>query len=269
MNHPAQAPPSSRSSGGPSVHRDSPGNQSPRDRLQRRRRLLRWSLLPVLLMLCLAAKLLSVGVFAGTAGSAFEAGNSGALADAAAGLRIANFTEPHKAPLAAGDGLFLAGDYAGARRSFEEALQLAGQTDGCVIRVNLALSIERLGDAKAMAGDPAAAARLFAEGLAVVEGAPAGCFDSSAGGSAGAAADKLKQAGERLTRKGEAAAGALAPGPGTHSGEPAQPAEPGTQSQLDQLNESSRQAQGQRNAGQERDEYLRDDNFGSGAERPW
>jgi hypothetical protein len=179
---------------------------SPGDRLQRRRRLLWWSLLPVVLVLCLAAKMLSVGVLGGNAGGAFGAGDSRAVAEAAAGLRFANFTEPHKAPFAEGDGLFLAGDYAGARRSFEEALDLAGQADQCAVRVNLALSIERLGDAKASAGDPAAAGRLFAEALAVVEAAPDGCFNPGAEAGGGVdsteagTADKLKQAAARCRR---------------------------------------------------------------------
>jgi hypothetical protein len=247
------------------------GDPSLEDRLQRRRRLLWWSLLPVLLVLCLAAKLFSVGVLGGDAGRAFDAGDSGAVADAAAGLRIANVTEPHKAPFAEGDGLFLAGDYAGARRSFEEALLLAGRADECVIRVNLALSIERLGDAKATAGDLMAADRLFAEGLAVVKAAPDGCPDASAeSGSGAGAADKLKQAAERLTRKSsEAAAGTTTPEPAEKPGQAGQPAEPGNQSQLDQLKDSTREAQSERNSGQERDEYLRDDDFDSGPDRPW
>ncbi|MEO8284176.1 MAG: hypothetical protein ABI568_12370 [Pseudarthrobacter sp.] len=266
MNHPAKAPSSDQSSGDPTS-----GDPSLGDRLQRRRRLLWWSLLPVVLVLCLAAKLLSVGVLGGKAGNAFDAGDSGAVADAAAGLRIANFTEPHKAPFAEGDGLFLAGDYAGARSSFEEALWLAGQADECVIRVNLALSIERLGDAKATAGDPTAAGLLFAEGLAVVEAAPDGCSGPRAeGGSDAATADKLKQAAERLAQKAdEAAAGTTAPEPDTKPGQAEQPAEPGNQSQLDELKDSAREAQSERNSGQERDEYLRDDDFGSGPDRPW
>ncbi|MGO4186565.1 hypothetical protein [Pseudarthrobacter sp. TAF60_1] len=230
--------------------------------------------MPVLLILCLAAKLLSVGVLGGNAGRAFDTGDSRALTDAAAWLRIANFAEPHKAPFAEGDGLFLAGDYAGARGSFEEAQSVAGPADECVIRVNLVLSIERLGDAKAIAGDPTAAGRLFAEGLAVVKAAPKGCLDATAeGGSGGtdaaAAAVKLKQAAERLTRKGEEAAGTAAREPRSKPAESSQPPDPGKQSQLDQLKDSSRQAQSERNSGQERDEYLRDDEFRTGADRPW
>ncbi len=240
------------------------------DRLQRRRRLLWWSLLPVLILLCVAAKLLSVGVLAGNAARAFDAGDSGAVADAAAGLRIANFTEPHKAPFAEGDGLFLAGDFAGAGQSFDEAFGLAGQADQCAIRVNLALSIERQGDARAAAGDPTAAGRFFAEALAVVEGAPEGCFTAAAGSSEAAAADRLEQAAERLTQKSaEAAAGTEQPNPSADPGPGDQTAEPGQQCQLDELRDSARDAQTERNAGQERDEYLRDDDFGPGADRPW
>ncbi len=116
-----------------------------RDRLEWRRRLLWWLALPALLVLCLSAKRLSVGILADTAARSFAAGDAGAVADAAAGLRMANFVEPQKAPFAEGDGLFLAGDFAAARQRFEEALSLAGTADECVVRVNLALTIERLG----------------------------------------------------------------------------------------------------------------------------
>jgi hypothetical protein len=243
-------------------------------RRERRRRLLVRSALPALLVLCLSAKLLSVGMLADTAARSFAAGDSGGVADASAGLRIANFTEPHKAPFAAGDGLFLAGDFTAARQRFEEALSLAGTADGCVIRVNLALTIERLGDAQAKAEDPMAAGRFFAEGLAVVEAAPEGCFH--AGGEAGAdagpearAGEKLKQAGERLQQKADAAGKDTTPKPSEQPGGNYPPLGPGQQSQLEQLKDSAQEAQRDRNAGQARDEYLRDNDFGPGADRPW
>lgn len=225
--------------------------------------------MPVLLILCLAAKLLSVGVLGAYAGSAFDAGDSRAVTDAAAGLRIANFTEPHKALFAEGDGLFLAGDYAGARSSFEEALSRSGPADECVIRVNLVLSIEQLGNVQVTA-DPTAAARLFAEAMAVVEAAPNGCLGAgSEGGSEAGAAEKLKQAAERLAQKSAEAAGTAKPEAVKQPTGSSQSPEPGSQSRLDQLKDSSRQAQSDRNSGQERDEYLRDDDFRNGAERPW
>ncbi|MET3174869.1 UNVERIFIED_ORG: hypothetical protein ABIB52_002723 [Arthrobacter sp. UYCu721] len=236
-------------------------------RRQRRRRLLVWSALPALLVLCLSAKLLSVGMLADTAARSFAAGDSGAVADAAAGLRIANFVEPHKAPFAEGDGLFLAGDFAAARQRFEEALSLAGTADECVVRVNLALTIESLGDVQAKAEDPTAAARLFAEGVAVVEAAPEGCFD--AGGEAGTG-EELEQAGERLQQKADsAAADDTTQQPSEQPGEDEPASDPGQQSQLEQLKDSAKEAQSERNSGQERDEYLRDDDFGPGVDRPW
>ena len=117
--------------------------------VRRRRRLLLWSALPVLLALALAAKLLSAAWFAGQASGAFARGDAPAVESAAAVLGVANFLEPHKAPFAAGDALALSGDYAGARTAFEAALAAAPAADECRVRVNLALSIERLGDADA------------------------------------------------------------------------------------------------------------------------
>jgi hypothetical protein len=242
-----------------------------RDRRKYRRRLLWCSALPALLVLCLAAKMLSVGILADTAARSFAAGDAGGVADAAAGLRLANFIEPHKAPFAEGDGLFLAGDFAAARQRFEEALSLAGTADECVVRFNLALTIERLGDAQAKAEDPTAAARLFTEGVAVVEAAPEGCFDAGADTGAGAGpGDKLEQAGERLRQKADAAAAAnTIPQPSERPGEDEPVADPARQSQLEQLKDSAKEAQTERNSGQERDEYLRDDDFGPGVDRPW
>ncbi|MGM9470852.1 hypothetical protein ACS5PJ_02465 [Pseudarthrobacter sp. YS3] len=242
-------------------------NPEPGDRKRRQRRLLLWSALPAAVVLCLSAKLLSLGILAGAADRGFAAGAAGAVADAAAGLDIANFIEPHKAPFADGDSLVLAGDFAGARERFEEALPLAGSTDGCLIRVNLVLSIEHLGDARAAAEDTTAAARLFAEGLAVVESAPEGCF--SAGGSGASeipTGGQLEQAAERLRQKAEDAAGGDAPQQA--EAQPA-PADPGLESRLDQLQDSSRDVQRERNTGQERDEYLRDGDYGTGPDRPW
>lgn len=243
--------------------------EGPGDRSTLRRRLLLWSALPVILLLCIAAKLVSVGILAGAADRGFAAGDAAAVADAAAGLGIANLIEPHKAPFAEGDSLVLAGDFAGARQRFEEALPLAGPADSCVIRVNLVLSIEHLGDERAGAEDTTAAARLFAEGLAVVDGAPPGCF--TAGGSGGAdtgAGQQLDQAAGRLRQKAaDAAAGDATPPPA--EGKTDQPADPARETKLNQLQDSSREAQRERNTGQERDEYLRDDGYGAGPDRPW
>ncbi len=120
----------------------------------RRRRLLLWSALPSLLALAVAAKLLGAAWSGGQAADAFARNDAPAAASAAAALGAANFLERHKAPFAAGDALVLRGDFAGARTAFEAALADAPPADQCPVRVNLVLSIERLGDAAA-AGDGA------------------------------------------------------------------------------------------------------------------
>ena len=262
--------------------------------VRRRRRLLLWSALPVLLALLLAAKLLSAAWFAGQASSAFARGDAPAAESAAAVLGVANVLEPHKAPFAAGDALALSGDYAGARTAFEAALAAAPAADECRVRANLALSIERLGDDEADAGpdgtggpaDPAGPAgpdstdgglRLLEEALAVVRAAPAGCFGSDRADSA--AGERLQTAGQRLEEKIERLRGQ----PG--SGEATEPEEPGTESgpeeqdgagsgepldaQLEQLRESGQSAHQERNHGLQREEYLNGTGTGPLTDRPW
>jgi hypothetical protein len=236
----------------------------------RRRRLLLWSGLPVLVVLCVCAKLLSLGVLTGQATAGFASGDAVAVGSAAAGLRAANIIERHKAPFAEGDARVLAGDFEAARQLFEEALALSGPGDECVIRVNLVLSIERLGDARLAAQDPAGAGRLFAEGLAVVDGAPPGCL-AGAGPAARDTKEKLDQAEARLRQKSaDAEAGeSNAAQPEGSKGESPVEADPQRQTQLDELKDSARDSQLERSNGQERGEYLRDGDYGTGPDKPW
>ena len=127
---------------------------------RRRRRLALWSAPPALLALAVAAKLLSVGVLGASAGQSFDAGEQEGVATAASWLQVANILEPHKGLFVSGDAHVLAGDFAAARKDFESALEVGAGVDECRVRVNLVLSIEKLGDA---AGDPDAAAHLFTE----------------------------------------------------------------------------------------------------------
>ena len=223
---------------------------------RRRRHLLLWSALPVLLALLLAAKLLSAAWFAGQASGAFARGNAPAVESAAAVLGVANVLEPHKAPFAAGDALALRGDYAGARTAFEAALAAAPAADECRVRANLALSIERLADADAGSGadgedgagsgaeggDSTGTAgadgtdgtagpestddglRLLEEALAVVRAAPAGCFDPDRADGADStdtvAEERLQAAGQRLEEKIERLRGRPGPGEATETEDP-------------------------------------------------
>lgn len=233
----------------------------------RRRRLLLWSLLPVLLVLCAAAKLLSVGLLADRAAQAFRAGDAAAVGSAAAGLALGNVLEPYKAPFAAGDAAVLAGDFGAARAGFEQSLAFVprGSGDECMVRVNLVLVIERLGDDKLRAEDPASGVALFQEALAVAEASPEGCVAPGAPPGAGG---RLADARERLAGKlaaGQATASKQAP---SEEPAPGDSSNDGRQNQLEQLQDSARQAERQRNSGREREEYL-DSNPAPAPERPW
>ncbi|MFK0001033.1 hypothetical protein [Paenarthrobacter sp. NPDC090522] len=228
---------------------------------RRKRRLAWWSAPAALAALAVAAKLLSVGALGGAAAEAFAAGNQHGLSDAVGGLLFANVLEPHKALVASGDAHVLAGDFISARSDFTKALQAGPGDDECRIRVNLALSIEKLGDSAASSRDPQAAA-LYAEALEVVQEAPGSCHEDGPGNREGEG-QRLDAAGERLEAKKTSHSGE-SPSKDQGSGQPSVQ----QQDQLQQLQESARKAQSERTEGQDRDRYLRgpDD---PGVDRPW
>lgn len=228
---------------------------------RRRRRLALYSAPPALLALAVAAKLLSVGVLGATAGQSFDAGEQEGVAGASSWLQVANLVEPHKGLFASGDAHVLAGDFAAAREDFEAALEAGPGVDECRVRVNLVLSIEKLGDT---AGDPEAAARLFREAKAGVESAPPQCHAVGPANSAGEG-ENLDAARDRLN--GKISAGESPRNDPSTSGQATQP--PPNQEQLQQLEESGRQAQLERSEGQERGEYLRGPDKAPGVDRPW
>ena len=251
-----------------------------------RRRLLLWSALPVLLALLLAAKLLSAAWFSGQASAAFARGDAPAVASAAAVLGIANVLEPHKAPFAAGDALALRGDFAGARTAFEAALAAAPPADECRVRANLALSIERLGDAGSGGSGGTDGTddgvRLLEEALAVVRAAPAGCFNADSADSAGSAGSADIAAGESLETAGQRMEGKIERLRGQpETGEPGEPGtEPGPEEDgdgpgdtpdapLEQLREAGQSAQQERNRGLQREEYLNGTSTGPLTDKPW
>ncbi|MGP4032209.1 hypothetical protein [Pseudarthrobacter sp. 1C304] len=258
---------------------------------RRRRHLLLWSTIPVLLALLVAVKLLSAAWFAGRAGDAFSRADVPAAESAASALGFANILEPHKAPFAAGDAMALRGEYGGARGAFEAALAAAPPADECRIRANLALSIERLGDAGSAGGTPAGpdeaagpyeaagpdardeALRLYLEALAVVDAAPDGCF--GAGRTDAAAGESLESSRQRLAEKTERLRQEPGGGAGEQDPEQQDPEqqdpESGTSAgeRLEQLREAGQAAQQERNRGLEREEYLDGNGTGPLTDRPW
>lgn len=234
-----------------------------------RRRLLAWSAVPVIVVLCVAVKLLSLGLLGARAANAYETNDAASVRAAAEGLQPVNLIEPHKAPFAEGNAEVLAADFAAARLRFEEALDhipatRSGSADACIIRVNLVLAIERLGDERLAAEDPASAAGLFGEALAAVAAAPEGCF--SEGHPAGTG-DRLAGAEARLQKK--LAGAGQEPARGQEENPPEPDQDSVQQDKLKQLEDSARQAQRERNTGREREAYLGETGDGPGPERPW
>jgi hypothetical protein len=227
---------------------------------RRRHRLALWSAPAALLALAVSAKLLSVGALGGAAAESFTTGQGDGVGRAATWLGVANVLEPHKALFASGDAHVLAGDFAAARQDFEASLRAGAGDDECKVRVNLVLSIEKLGDAEV----DGAAARLFREALSVAGTAPERCHQAGPANQAGEGAG-LDSAGERLTakisEKDKQQGDAQQPSPETLSAP--------QQQQLKQLEESGQQAQQQRNEGQQRGEYLRSPDNGPGINKPW
>lgn len=151
-------------------------------RLRMRKRLALWSLPFMIALALVSAKLLTMVALGDEAVSAYTAGNVTGTETAAQRLQFLNLIEPHKAPFARGDARVLAGDYDGARAAFEEALGLAppDSRESCQIRVNLSLSLEKLGQAAQTAGNKDLAKQYFDRVQQVVNDAPPACFQGEA-----------------------------------------------------------------------------------------
>ena len=229
-----------------------------------------WSALPVLLVLCLSAKLLSLGVLAGQAATGFDARRrrrGGGRRGGAAGRQCHRTAQ----------GTFRGGRRAGPRRRLrrrrgsvsKRPLPLAGRTDECVIRVNLVLSIERLGDARRWREDADGGGPAVRRRAGVVDGAaPAGCLRQSAAPDAGRTRGRSwKQAEARLRQKsGDAKAGGSQAHRTRRTAQrrAGQPPTREQQTQLEQLNESPGTPRLERNTGHGTDEYLRDGDYRPG-----
>lgn len=170
-----------------------------RARLALRRRLITFSIPVVLVVLVVAIKLLVMGAASQRALAGFHANDPDAVHRAADTMSIVNVIEAHKAPFARGDAWVLAGDLEQARASFEEALALApgDSVDSCQIRVNLALALEKLGDAAKAAGQDDKARDYWRQVVAVTDATPPVCSRPQADG-AGA---KSTAAGQRAKAK--------------------------------------------------------------------
>jgi len=218
-----------------------------RTRLELRRRLIVWSLPVVLVLLLVALKLLTMVATGNQARTAYDAGAVSAVEQAAARLGVLNVIERHKAPFAHGDARVLAGDFDGAREAFEEALALAPRNavEACQVRVNLVLSLEKLGDAAKLSTGLDAAKPFYDRIQVVVADAPQGCFQPPAG-----------EAGQQLgDAQGRAKEKSQPPQGQTPGEQPQQPQQPGAdkQKQLDDKTQDNQQQRSKAKGDQSRE----------------
>lgn len=221
-------------------------------RMRRRQRLLGATAPAVLATVVLAVKLLSLPFAAGQATEAFDAGNGDRTLAAGKVLETLNVVERYKAHFALGDGHVLQGNFELARDEFATALELVPHGQSCKVRVNLVLSLEKLGTEKMQAGDQAAATELFAQGSTLVAQAPRDCFAPDNPNNAQGEGEALKQAAQRLAQKQQGGQEQQSPGEGAEEEEQAPPAA----DKLEQLEKSGQQAQQERSQGQKLKEAL-------------
>jgi hypothetical protein len=144
-----------------------------------RARLLVFSL-PVSVVLIIAvAKLWTVVIAGGSAGSDFTERNTDALRGDVAALGVFNVVEPAKSHYAAGTLAVLDDHLDEADRQFTEALARTEAPRSCSVRVNLELVKETLGDRAAGAFEGPSAVGWYRSALDVVGAAPTGCFSGS------------------------------------------------------------------------------------------
>lgn len=222
-----------------------PGSaQDRRAKSRLQRRLLLGSLPLVLLVLLLAAKLLSVAIASAQLEQAFVKGDAAGVHSAAGVLKVVNIIEPYKAWFNDGDGYVLSGDFEAAKTEFEQALKLAPPAESCQVRVNLTLTLEKLGDAQGAAGRSETARSLYDQGVKITEAAPPGCFQKDSAGNRQGEGQQLLDAKGRLQQKSQ------------QSGQGQAKQIPGASGQLppeeakrDQLNQQNKDSQQERNDG--------------------
>jgi hypothetical protein len=148
-------------------------------RLRLRRRLLVFSAPVVIVALAAMVKLFSVVVAGNSAGAHFKENDADALRDDVSTLSVFNVIEPVKAPFAAGSLAVLEEELDEADAQFSQALSLTDAPQSCPVRINLELVRERRGDVDAWEGRPEQARERYRSALAIVEGAPEGCFQGN------------------------------------------------------------------------------------------
>ncbi|WP_040167848.1 tetratricopeptide repeat protein [Microbacterium gorillae] len=235
-----------------------------------RRRIRRWTAIAAIPLLVIAAllatKIVSMYVFAHGSITSYLAGDGEGTTRAAGGQRPLNIFEPYKAPFNAGDGLALSDKLPESRAEFEEALRLATGVEVCPVRINLALIMERQGDALRQGGDPAAAQPYYQEALTVLADMPEECSSKSAQQNSSDPnrdmGDSADQARKRVQEKSQSDSKGTGEKTEQPTPSPSESSGP-SQKQLDELDHQLEEGQ------QERDERNEGDGGEPRTDKPW
>ncbi|WP_087078530.1 hypothetical protein [Mycobacterium dioxanotrophicus] len=149
------------------------------NRLRLRRRLYLLSAPVIVVLLAVAAKLISVVVAGNWAASDFDRHDIDALRDDISILGTFNVVDPAKTSFAGGDLMVLEGRLTDAEARFGESLSRTDPAASCPVRVNLELVQETLGDLATRGNDKQAAERWYNAAIAIVKQAPAHCFEGN------------------------------------------------------------------------------------------
>ncbi|REJ06398.1 tetratricopeptide repeat protein [Microbacterium bovistercoris] len=240
---------------------------------RRRRRIRRWiaigSIPLVIAGLVLVAKLLSMYAFAHQSISAYVTGDYAGSEAAAHGQSWWNVFEPYKAPFNSGTALAGADRLPEARADLEDALTLAKGLEVCDVRINLAIVVERMGDAEQAGGDAAKAAELYGEALEITVDTPKECDSEQAQQQSSDPSrdmgDTLDDLEDRLQKKQQQGQQQPEQGQGGDGQTEQQP----DQGKLDDIEDKLGQGQ------QDREDQLGgggsgdDEGAGSGTDKPW
>lgn len=233
---------------------------------RRRRSIRRWVLIGTLPLtiaaLLFVGKLLSMYGFAHQAIGAYVVGDYSGSTSAAERQEFMNWFEPYKAPYNMGTALAGAEELDAARAELEEALPLASGLEVCAVRVNLALVIERQGDAARSDGDGPGSVQLYGEALKVTAETPEECRSEEADQQSPDPDRRMSDALDELQDRVQEKQQQSDQQQDTDQDEQEQP-QPG-QDKLDELQQKLEQGaeERQQNQGDE-------DSPGGGTDKPW
>ncbi|APH43602.1 hypothetical protein BMW26_00490 [Microbacterium sp. 1.5R] len=230
---------------------------------RRRRRIRRWiaiGTLPLTLAaLLFVGKILSMYAFAHQSITAYVADDYAGSEASARGQEFVNWFEPFKAPFNVGTALAGAEKLPDARAKLEESLDLATGLEVCTVRINLALVLERMGDAARAEGDGAGAAEFYGEALTVTTEMPEECNSDEAQEQSSDPDRDMQQSREDLEDRLKQKQQNEQPPPEEEQEQEPQPSDEKLEELEDKLEQGT----------QERDQQQGDDGGGSGTDKPW